>query len=496
MRLKTDYLLDYLDVAWQTDPDAGLHMWVAAFQQVLDGWQHDECSRLLRELKKAPLTPEIAGLVRYVEGRWSEQKGDLRHAIRCYEESLRLNEEDAQPLRVAQVQTDLGLAYRAIGQLDQAAANLQAALAVYRTDGAEPDALLEVLNNLALIYIEQADWPQAQRCLDEADTMVSAPDEEALLQATRGALHQAQGDWAAATNCYTAALTHFRTVGDQSSVASVLNNLGLLALERFAPGEARQYLLEALTLNQNVGDWVNAAQTLGNLALVAEQAGEYATAIQHYTEAFEQSRMSEDMRAQAIFLNLRGVAYAESGDWRAAAADQEQSLALLAHVNDQATQSDVLNNLGNAYRHLDRLDEAAACYQQALTLAERLGDQRRRGGILGDLGHLYDARGDAAQAQNCYEQSLAIATQVDDPLLESVALLGLASLRFAQGDFHELEGTLVRLWAIGEATLQFDVLIRVCWLWGDRLILADELEAGFEQYAQAVVFAETEGGRY
>jgi hypothetical protein len=77
--------------------------------------------------------------------------------------------------------------------------------------------------------------------------------------------------------------------------------------------------------------------------------------------------------------------------------------------------------------------------------------------------------------------------------LESVALLGLASLRFAQGDFHDLEGMLDQLCSIGEATLQFDVLIRVCWLRGDRLILADELEAGFEQYAQAVVFPESEG---
>ncbi len=493
MRHKTDYLLAYLDAAWQSDPDAGLRAWVVAFQEALDGWQQAECSRLLRELKKAPLTPEIEGLVRYVEGRWSEQKGDLHQAIRCYEESIRISQTAAQLLQVAQVQTDLGLAYRAVGQLDDAVANLQAALALYRTTGAEPDALLEVLNNLAMIHIEQADWPAAQRYLDEADRLVANPDEAALLQSTRGAYHQAQGEWATAEHCYTTALTQFRTAREQLSVATVLNNLGLLALERFAPAEANQYLLEALTLNQTVGDWVHAAQTLGNLALVAEFENDDATAIQRYTEAIEQCKLIADGRAQAIFLNLRGVIYAESGDWHTAATDQEQSLALLTAINDQATQSDVLNNLGNAYRHLARLDEAAACYQQALTLAESIGDQRRRGGILADLGHLHDERGEEAQAQHCYEQTLTIATQADDLVLESIALLGLASIRFAQGKVDELDEMLDRLWAIGETTLQFDVLIRVCWLRGDRLIFANELKAGFQQYAQAVVFAATEG---
>ncbi len=98
MRHKTEYLLAYLDAAWQRDPDVGLRAWVVAFQQALDGWQHAECSRLLRELKKAPLTPEIEGLARYVEGRWSEQKGEFHHAIHCYEESMRISQAAAQPL--------------------------------------------------------------------------------------------------------------------------------------------------------------------------------------------------------------------------------------------------------------------------------------------------------------------------------------------------------------------------------------------------------------
>ncbi len=84
MHHKTEYLLIYLDAARQSDPDAGLRAWVIAFQQALDGWQQDECSRLLRELKKGPLTPEIEGLACYVEGRWSDQKGEFHHAIHCY----------------------------------------------------------------------------------------------------------------------------------------------------------------------------------------------------------------------------------------------------------------------------------------------------------------------------------------------------------------------------------------------------------------------------
>ncbi len=64
-----DYLSAYLELAWQNDVEAGLPIWVEAFQLALDNWQDGECRRLLREIKAASLTSETEGVVRYVEGR-------------------------------------------------------------------------------------------------------------------------------------------------------------------------------------------------------------------------------------------------------------------------------------------------------------------------------------------------------------------------------------------------------------------------------------------
>jgi len=125
LALTFDYLSAYLSVTWDADVDAGLRVWVEAFQHALDSWHDDVCRRLLREIKTADLTPEAEGLVRYVEGRWAEQRGDLSHAVRCYQASLALNREMEHLWRRAQVLGDLGLTHEALGQLAEAEEALQ-----------------------------------------------------------------------------------------------------------------------------------------------------------------------------------------------------------------------------------------------------------------------------------------------------------------------------------------------------------------------------------
>jgi tetratricopeptide (TPR) repeat protein len=132
--------------------NAGLRTWLEAFQEALDNWQDDVCQRLLREIKQAPLTPEVEGLVRYVEGRWAEQRGELDQAVRAYQASLDLNRAAGAALRVAQVLGDLGLAYHALGQLNEAEESLRTALEIYQAVD-DHDAIFGALNDLGTVLI-------------------------------------------------------------------------------------------------------------------------------------------------------------------------------------------------------------------------------------------------------------------------------------------------------------------------------------------------------
>lgn len=491
--LPADYLSAYLDLAWETDMDAGLHTWAEAFQRALDSRQDDKCRRLLRQIKAAPLDSEAEGLVRYVEGRWAEQRGDLRYAVRCYQASLTFNRAVGHSLRQAQVLGDLGLAFQALGQLSDAADSLQAALDVYRTAG-DTESLVETLSHLGGVYTDQGKWGQARLCLDEGLARADTPEHRALLQAGIGVWHQAQGQFDAAEPCFVTALGAYQEMGDLSSCAHVLNNLGLLALEQYYLERARSHLIEALALHQSLGDWSSVTRTLGNLTLVAQAEGNLQDAIRHCTEAIASVRDIEDARAEGVFLNLRGLVHADLGNWEAATADYKQSLELARENGDQPTEAGALNNLGIAYRHLEQLEKAQTCYEQALMLAEKLEDRRQAGEIIGNLGHLHAEQGDNQQAEACYAQAVDIAEQTGDRILESASVLGLCMLAFEEGDFDHLQGLLDRAWELGEITRQPDVLARVSWLRGDMALLTGDWDSGFSTYAQATMFAAQTGG--
>ena len=322
-----DYLSAYLEVAWQADLDAGLRTWVEAFQEALDAWDQDECRHLLREIKASPLDPEGEGLVRYVEGRWAEQQGDLLRAVESYQVSLAINRAAGHSLREAQVLGDLGLCYRSLGRLTEASECLQAGLDIYRAAG-EEDSILQTLGHLAAVYTERGRWEDARICLDEGLTLAGSPTERALLAASEGAWHHVQGQLDAASSCYEQSLSTYRSVDDSANVASLLNNLGVLGLEQHRLEEARAYLVEALGIYRMLGDWAGTARTLGNLTLLSEAEDNLPAAVDYCTEAIESVRTLQDARARAVFLNLRGSIHADMGNWDAAANDQKRSLEL------------------------------------------------------------------------------------------------------------------------------------------------------------------------
>lgn len=491
-RSRTDYLAAYLGLSWQADLDAGLRTWLEAFQEALDNWQDDVCQRLLREIKQAPLTPEVEGLVRYVEGRWAEQRGDLEHAVRAYQASLELNREAEAVLRMAQVLGDLGLAHQALGQLSEAEESLRSALAIYRA-AAETGAIFEVLNDLSSVLTSQGNWSEARVCLDDALDRAAGATDRAITLANLGVWYQAQGRSTEAEQHFQHALEIFRAAGAQPNMASVLNNLGALALDQRRPEEATTHLTEALAIYQSLGDWPNMVRMVGNLGLLAQESGNAEGALRHYTEAIESVGDLADARTIAILYNHRALLHADALAWEAAAADLEQSLNHLAQSGDQPTWADVLNNLGTAHRHLGRLDESLACYEQALALAEQLEDRRRTGEITGNLGHLYDLQDNPDGALACYQTSCSLAQQIGDPVMEAVALLGLCSIAWQQGDLAMLEPLLDQAWQLGETTDQPDVLARVGWLRGDMALLKENAAQTFQHYAQAAVHAARAG---
>ncbi len=305
---------------------------------------------------------------------------------------------------VALVRNNLGMAYRAAGQMDAAERELQAGLAI------EP-ANRSIKANLGRLYLDQGRANEAIMVLsavaanDVGNTTLLMNLADAYAQIDRhepatklyqnvllrtpnhvsariglGAVYQKLGRYEDATTEYTAVLQLSPTLAD------VHFNLGTVYELRQLPDLAEAAYRQAIALNPNLAD---AYFNLGNL----------------YSG---RQRLSEAVEAYAATLRLR------PGDAAASI------------------------NLGNVYYRAGRLTEASALYQRVLDSgAESVV------GVLYNLGliRIQQAEYDAAQAY--FERAVA-----DDPLF-GPACYELAKLHNRSGNLELAKEYLERAAAAG-----------------------------------------------
>jgi hypothetical protein len=131
-------------------------------------------------------------------------------------------------------------------------------------------------------------------------------------------------------------------VGDLQGRASVLLNLGNVAVKQERLDEARTYYTEAIKILNEVGLAVDAGQAWNNL----------------------------------------GTIYRLQGDWQAAIDSYFRGLEIAKELGARNIEADVLSNLGNAFQGYGDLTRAEDFYKHALEIFSELGDSKGQKGIL------------------------------------------------------------------------------------------------------------------
>ena len=90
----------------------------------------------LRAITMAIATPSLRGIVNFVEGVMAAASGDHEEARRRFEDAVDLFAEGGAPYEVARSRLELGKSLTALGRLDAASRELQAALSILEQIGA------------------------------------------------------------------------------------------------------------------------------------------------------------------------------------------------------------------------------------------------------------------------------------------------------------------------------------------------------------------------
>lgn len=175
-------------------------------------------------------------------------------ALQSYRRALADAEKLGIPDQAVSAAYLIGSALQADGKLDEALAQFRIVLEKARELGREP-AELPVLEAMGTASFLKRDTTSAEKRFREAYDLAVRLDQPTL--AARQLIHlggvsEVKESYGSALQLYAMALERCRAAGSKADEATVLNNLGTLALRRGAYAEAEAHLLEAIAVKEQL----------------------------------------------------------------------------------------------------------------------------------------------------------------------------------------------------------------------------------------------------
>ena len=249
----------------------------------------------------------------------------------------------------ANVRQLLGEGYRILGDLDEAEAQYQQSLQIWRDLPDRKRFEGVVLGYLGRIAYARANYAEADRYF--ADSLKIAKDQRDQMGIGRvlnslGQVALARGDMRGAESRFAEAISILRAVDDRPGVSDVLTNMGRLAIDRNDLARADELFRESLMIDRDIMDLQGEATGLSLLAQVALERGDLSEAEQQFVENLKRRMQVHDLRGEGVDRSFLGRIALEQGDLPEARAHYEQALEIAVKVGNKRGEVASVNQLG------------------------------------------------------------------------------------------------------------------------------------------------------
>ena len=332
-------------------------------------------------------------------------------------------------------ESNLGLTYADIGQVEQAIEHYKQALEVF--DGSDN---YKVKANLGSAYARLAQYHKSIDYYTQAIAEAKqANDELTLAYSLTNLAHSyhALGDLNRTLELYEEASSLHDETKDLRGQSANLGGLGLVYRSLGQMERAIECYQQQLKIAEGIGDRRGEGAALGGLGLVYYSLGEMERAIEYHEQSLIIAGEIGDRHGEGAALGGLGLVYYSLGEMERAIEYHEQSLIIAEKIGDRRGEGAALGGLGLAYAALGQVERAIDCYEQALLISREIGDRRGEGNHLGNLGLAYAALGQVEEAIGYYEQRLIIAREIGDRRGEALGSWNLGLRYEAQGRYTE-----------------------------------------------------------
>ena len=311
----------------------------------------------------------------------------LSEALQLYQQAEQLARElQAEDSRI-EILLGMGITYFAVGNFEQALECLNPVLS-FAQKAQNPALEASAHHNLGSIAWTQGQLKEAQAHFQNALALETSQQDwhgEAETRNSLGLIEEARGDWTKARSLYQQSLEIFQRAGDLYGQVQVLVNLGNLAWLSDELDSSFAMHQQALAIVQDLGDAKLEGQVLTGLGDTFRAKGQYVEAEQALQDAVYRKKSAGDVRSlKHTYLSL-GALYQNAKRPEEAQKAYEQALEYARQQKDQRIEAVTLINLSTlmlpqmrlekAYRYLDAA-EAIASEQDYRDCLAWIADQR------------------------------------------------------------------------------------------------------------------------
>jgi len=215
------------------------------------------------------------------------------------------------------------------------------------------------------------------------------------------------------------------TIHDESDVAGLSNNVGVVYFQQAKYRDAMQEWQEEIKVGQSTGDKSLISDATGNVGLANKQLGNYSEALRDGLQSLAiYDEMGND-HGRALQFNNIGELYRLIGNYDEASSYLNRSLAAAKKIADNETIALALMDLGILDRFRGNYADALSSYKQALELNQQEGDQASVAQLLNNIGDLFAAQNDDEQALKYFRQSADLAKQIGNKQTMAEALTAI-----------------------------------------------------------------------
>ncbi|HKW25267.1 MAG TPA: tetratricopeptide repeat protein [Terriglobales bacterium] len=261
---------------------------------------------------------------------------------------------------------------------------------------------------------------------------------------------QYSGDFAGALAAYQEAIPPLQKIGDELDLAHVVNDEGVLYMQRGSLRQAKERYLKSEKTYAQISNKRGMALATANLANVELLEGNLATARHLYERVL--------------------VAFRETGD--------KYGYGL------------TLGNLGEVSFELGQLEQAKRMYSEALQVMQEMGDRSDSAMYFCDMGNVLKQQADFAGATKAYAESLSLRTQIGEKGWAAVTELAMAGLANHQGRATEADSMAARGQAELEKENRIDDEIQADAVRARSLLLQGKTQQAHVQVAHAASILE------